>query len=373
MRKEELSSVFFFFYVCGDHCVCIFLFAIMNPPAEETSLQGEPPRSDPLVDRSSEPVNTHAKVLLALVPILLILITFATGKPGIILLVTIVTFGPVVIWYLAIQRLLQDRALSKSFLIQQVFIGAVPAYILSLLAEVVLAVLLFLALFFPNIMQIAKKAASMGNGQPLTQEQQEQLTAAASKMIPLWKFLLGGIIAAFLVAGLVEEIAKYLMTRRYRKLSSIDVPGVLAVASAGALGLAGTEQFFYSLRMAARGNTWIGFLVSLYRAVFAFPLHIGTAFYIGIAVAKKEIQNMDTSIPLAITVAVLFHGAFDAVEMTAAFLVMRYKFNLFGTFSLMLIINTAFIIGLIWLCLFAYRRLRSSGYRAVPAEGEIGV
>jgi hypothetical protein len=70
------------------------------------------------------------------------------------------------------------------------------------------------------------------------------------------------------VAGFTEEMAKFLVGRRYRqKLSEgIRCRGVVACVSSAALGLSYTSAD--------------GFLATisdgLFRAVFAFPLHIGT-------------------------------------------------------------------------------------------------
>jgi hypothetical protein len=76
-------------------------------------------------------------------------------------------------------------------------------------------------------------------------------------------------------------MAKFLVGRRYRRklADGIRCRGVIACVCAAALGLAGSEHVMYSL-----GYTGEGLLSatveSAFRALFAFPLHVGTVRFV---------------------------------------------------------------------------------------------
>jgi RsiW-degrading membrane proteinase PrsW (M82 family) len=80
------------------------------------------------------------------------------------------------------------------------------------------------------------------------------------------------------VAAFTEEMAKYLVGRRYRRKldSGIGCRGVIACAASAALGLAATEHVMYSVGYMATSSVLGGLLSSLVRAVIALPLHVGT-------------------------------------------------------------------------------------------------
>lgn len=86
------------------------------------------------------------------------------------------------------------------------------------------------------------------------------------------------LLCSVVVAAFTEEMAKYLVGRRcYKKLEEgIGCRGVIACVSSAALGLAGAEHVMYAVGYIATMGFFAGILEGLYRALIAFPLHVGT-------------------------------------------------------------------------------------------------
>jgi RsiW-degrading membrane proteinase PrsW (M82 family) len=85
-------------------------------------------------------------------------------------------------------------------------------------------------------------------------------------------------VSPVLVAALTEEMAKYLVGRRFRRLDGkgIGCHGVIACVSSAALGLAATEHVMYSVGYISTNGILGGLFSSVLRAVIAIPLHVGT-------------------------------------------------------------------------------------------------
>lgn len=95
------------------------------------------------------------------------------------------------------------------------------------------------------------------------------------------------------VAGFTEEMAKYLVGRRFRSKVSdgIGCKGVVASVSAAALGLAGGEHVAYALGFMSTMNPVAGILEGLFRAVVAIPLHVGTVCVIALRSASVSVRD----------------------------------------------------------------------------------
>lgn len=164
------------------------------------------------------------------------------------------------------------------------------------------------------------------NGGELTPEQRRAIRAAADKLwtsikaeIPMWKIVAIVLILAFAVAALTEETAKYLCARRYRRLSTdgIGCRGVIACASASALGLAAAEHVMYVGGYIVQMPLLAALLQGFGRAAVAFPLHVGTTFWVGTRMARLAVLKEPVSVAKSISVAVLFHGSLDAFAFFA--------------------------------------------------------
>lgn len=59
-------------------------------------------------------------------------------------------------------------------------------------------------------------------------------------------------------------------------------------------------------------------LEGLFRAAFAFPLHVGTTFWAGTRMARHAILKEPVSFPITILVPIFFHGSLDAFAFFAS-------------------------------------------------------
>ncbi len=82
--------------------------------------------------------------------------------------------------------------------------------------------------------------------------------------------------------------------------------GAVATASAAGLGFATTEILGFSLFLLTQGISFRRVGVVLGVSLLLLPLHIGTAFFMGVAIAKKKILHLRASVFGAYLTAVLF-------------------------------------------------------------------
>lgn len=159
---------------------------------------------------------------------------------------------------------LRDQVVTKSFLLYLVFLTAVPVMFLVTVVELVIAIVGLLTVLGSSFEALAKEyaegmaaiAKKVPQGTTLTPEQKkavkksmEALWKHIKSKVPMWQIVALVLIMAFAVAGFTEEMAKYLVGKRYRtKLNDgIRCQGVIACASAAGLGLAGAEVSFLSV------------------------------------------------------------------------------------------------------------------------------
>lgn len=138
---------------------------------------------------------------------------------------------------------------------------------------------------------------------------------------------LQGAYAAFLLAAVPEELAKYLFLRRHIRSHHCDEPmdGLLYGALVS-LGFAAVENVLYVLQ----GGFWTG----AFRAVTAVPMHASCGALMGLALARGKLFGAGPGRGLlpALTVPIVIHGlydwpllalhdrdAVDGVELLAAF------------------------------------------------------
>lgn len=271
--------------------------------------------------------------LLFIAAAVLIAAVVTSPRPFYTLLFVILAFLPAVPVARFILRNFQDSAVSKSFLLTQFLLGAVPLIIVAGQVELVLTVI-FAIMVFRSELAAAKQALSSIQGATSSTDQDKADAAlqALLKVTPLWKVLIFFLLVAFITAGLVEEAGKWFVARRYRKLDNaedsssarIGCRGILASACASALGFAMTENVGYVLGIANANRTGFSFgLVglALLRGILAYPVHVGTQFYVGVSAARWHVLGDRASVAWALFVAVLFHGTFDAVAFICMVLV----------------------------------------------------
>lgn len=125
----------------------------------------------------------------------------------------------------------------------------------------------------------------------------------------IWHILLGAA-EAYLVAGLCEELLKYLIAH-YAMLNTGEFNhpyGAVVYSLAGALGFATLENVGYVFT----GDGRIGLVTALFRAALSVPLHATTGVLIGVSMAEKHWQiGEPKSIPQMLLVPILIHGTYD--------------------------------------------------------------
>lgn len=202
--------------------------------------------------------------------------------------------------------------------------------------EWLLSALLGIAIFASDYDRVAAALDEIQESDLPDGDSTSVIIDALAKILPLWKVLLFFILTSFLVAGVVEELGKWIIARRYRKIEperaadddmvvpNIGCRGILASFCMTALGFAATENVFYMLGIlqANRGSFSFGAAgLVLMRRLLAYPVHVGTTFYVGVAAARRHVFGDGISVGLALSVAIILHGVFDGVGFLALILV----------------------------------------------------
>lgn len=290
------------------------------PP--DFSIDGEDPPAG-----STEPTQRPragvgaAPYVISIIFLLLLYILFSRS-PLVSLVGAFVALVPAVISGVFVVRLATPE-LPKEFYIEQIFFGALPGFALALIAEVVLALIAGLTVFRPDI----EKAAFVLRDHPKMRP--NELASAIAREIGAWKVVVIALMTAFVLAAGVEETMKLVVGLRSKKLTAggardvgLSPHSVVVGVVGGALGLAMAEHFFYTVQMFSRMKSLLAAtLVSLLRAVLAFPVHCGTAMIIGVALAKNMVLRTGAKVWPSFLLAVFIHGSFDAVAMVTTGLI----------------------------------------------------
>lgn len=262
------------------------------------------------------------------------------------LLVAILTL--IIIFLIArfIVQDLYDPAVTSTYLISQFFIGAVPLSIIAVVCELIVLAVLFFTIFSDNLSlildairgRIPAPSTRLSSLQLVTVSRQnvegQLIPVPLLKMLPLWKTIVFSVLISFFVAGTVQELAKWFIARRYRKINldpvnaelgtQIGSNGILSISCMGALGFATSENLTYVL---ALSQTDISqrfplriLLFSLLRTFLALPLHVALQFYIGLAATQNYLFEEGRSVSAALYLAIFIHGAFDAIAIVLVLL-----------------------------------------------------
>ena len=154
---------------------------------------------------------------------------------------------------------------------------------------------------------------SGGGGSNDVPEGMEFLNFGETPQLFIFLFLL-----SFISAGVVEESLKYYLTTRIRKYrpSYQVLQGYLLYALSAALGFSTIENIGYVLSGAAGGpggdSSFIGVLLNtLGRTFLSTPLHLLTAYLIGLQVIRRDVLGESLNIVQVMGWSVFFHGCFD--------------------------------------------------------------
>lgn len=265
------------------------------------------------------------------------LTAFATPSPLTFIAAYYVSLIPSLLSYTLIIHHLPDPSITPSFLLTTMFISSVPLILLTSIIELLITFIAILTVLggdatvfaeqyiagISNLTNVADGASPSPAG--LSPDQREAMKSFAyafwrgvRDQIPLWKLLAILFLLAYLVAALTEEVAKYGVARRHRVIPSASVRGVVATFAASAVGFAGAEHVLYATGYVARMGLLSALSASVARAFIAFPLHVGTTFWIGTRAARYAVLKERVSFWKSIAVAVFFHGTLDAVAFLGA-------------------------------------------------------
>ncbi|PXF42058.1 hypothetical protein BWQ96_08226 [Gracilariopsis chorda] len=314
----------------------------------------EPRTNSARVSTSDTP--TCAIICAVAVSLIWLAFLLVSPRPFYAVLFTFVAILPAYLVALFVLRRFKDHAVSKSFLFSQFILGAVPLSFAVLIVETIIGLVIALTLFSSDMKKIKKlMAASVPSAQTHfnrndlfqtihtfnasstdDKSASDLLAQQVMEMLPLWKLLLMSILTAFVVAALTEELGKWLIARRYKLVNelepnvdnarSISCKGILSVACMGALGFATAEHALFSMGMSLAPSS--GFplaqLTTLtFRALLAFPIHVGTQCYIAVATAQTFLFREPSRVLSALFLAVVFHGTFDATPFVLSLLYLK--------------------------------------------------
>lgn len=283
----------------------------------------------------------------------------------------------------------KDEAVPNSFLFKQFFIGAVPLIMFVVFIETAVSVVFILLIFRPELKQVQSLVTDGSRGivggatlnairsfGTLVSHQKvgsgQQNDAFPEKLFeisPFWKVILFAVLTAFIVAGVIEEVGKWIVAQRYKKVDydpenyeagrKIGCRGILAVACMGALGFATIENIAYVLGLSmtpAEGFPFELVGMALLRGFLAFPVHVGAQFYVGVSAAQRYVFQDPSNVSLALFIAVLFHGSFDTASLVVAACIKK-KLLAEWTIALVFPFHIFLVILLLLLCRGRYKAL----------------
>lgn len=291
----------------------------------DTARNGSDPQSSPPGIEWSR-VNPCLVIVTLLVVIVLIAAVVVSSNPFYTLIFILVAVLPAIIFLRIIKRRFHDDAVPSFFLVSQFLFAAVPLTFIVFIVETLLSLIFFFIVLSPELSALLKRQ----DDEPLSIEDLKAL-------IPTWKLVTLALLSGYIVAAITEESAKWLLSRRYRRINEIpsnqqndlriSVRGVLAIASVSALGFATFENVLYLIGWSEPSKTG-GFPIgraglAVLRDIFAFPLHIGTTFVIALVEARRFVLSDTLSVWSAFATAIFFHGTFDASALVIAALVLK--------------------------------------------------
>ena len=117
---------------------------------------------------------------------------------------------------------------------------------------------------------------------------------------------------AFVVAGFIEELFKYLALKKYcARKSEFDEPmDAIVYAVVISLGFALLENVMYVLQ-SAEEDLASGFMIAAFRACTAVPAHASFGVIMGYHFANQHFSKVNNLIPKALLLPILWHGFYD--------------------------------------------------------------
>ncbi len=324
----------------------------------------------PRQTQSSGPWSCQSKFFVIISIVAVVGLVLTAPRKLLVLYAIVVAMIPMFISVFVLRRM-GDSALSYSDMVEQIFFSAVPAYVCALIVELILLVLSLSAFFSSEIRQLYQDTAPGANQQEIYHK-----TQALLQSLPVWKLVAFSMFTAFILAALTEETAKLVVGLRFRRYLPMSAYNALALVVAGALGLATSEHLAVVLNqlLSTPGSehallSSTGFV--FFRALLAFPVHLGCAFLVGVALSKKTCLRQQVRVFPAFLMAVLVHGTFDVVGLLALTLDSVNKaphwVSNYGVVGMDVLITVALML----LCRREYNSLTMNGYENVDSLDEV--
>ncbi|CAN8075147.1 unnamed protein product [Agarophyton chilense] len=288
-------------------------------------------------------------ICIVLTPLLWLFGVLASSRSIHLISLTLLSILPAVLVGKFVLKKFADEAVTKSFLISQFFLGAFLLSPIVVIVDSGLALVFGFILFSSEIVELCKFPGLLNaidgpnlfetditrafdstlavSGEPLGINP-DMIFAYIREHVPLWKMIVYALFSAFIVAGLTDEVAKWMLARRYREVNKrdenldryccISCKGILSVACMGALGFATIENYGFVMGLRSSPDSRFGLrLVSLalFRGFLAFPVHVGAQFYVAVAAAQSYIFREPIGVVKSLSIAALIHGLFDAISL----------------------------------------------------------
>lgn len=270
--------------------------------------------------RALKSIFTFYGVLLVVMPILfMVVLAFLFRAPLHIFILGCVVFIPATIFFFLIKHLARGESLPTSFLMDQIFIGAVPGLTIStafiFLFLACLSRFVFSKSIFEQITTLFRQLAmlSVVNAKDKLMFYQRYKNTDAFYIVTIGPVVIAG------VSAVVKEFAKLAVAFRCEQLlhygPALGPRGALATAAGAGLGFATMEIAVFSSIFVAEGVSVGSVGLILLASIWLLPLHVGTAFYMGVAIAKKKILHVRASVFGAYLVSVIFNFLITSINL----------------------------------------------------------
>lgn len=279
-------------------------------------------------------MSSGSRISLVTITIMLVIFIALSPRPFFTSLFVLLSLLPAFPIIHFIRTKFDDRSIGWTYLLNQLLLGAIPLVLFTIIAEWLLTFGIGFLIFRKELREV-----EIAMDTPPTVDEdgkRHDLLANVLEHVALWKMILFFLLIAFVTAGFIEEVAKWMLARRYRKVDQenaeldadsgarIGCKGILAIACMGALGFAACENMGYILVGALSVRKGFSFRlvgITLLRGLLAYPLHIGTQFFVAVSAAQWYVFKDKSNVMLALFVAVLFHGTFDGVALLGMLLI----------------------------------------------------
>lgn len=306
-------------------------------------------------------MSSGSRITLVTITIMLIVFIALSARPLFTLLFVFLSLLPAFPAVHFVCTRFGDKAIGWTYLLHQLLLGAIPLVLFTTIAGWALTSGIGYIIFRNDLPEVNTALET-----PPTVDEDgntHDLFASLLETIPLWKMILFFLLIAYIAVGFVEEVAKWMLARRYRKVDQenaeldansgarIGCKGILAIACMGAIGFAACENMGYILAITLVNRTDFSFRlvgITLIRGLLAYPLHVGSQFFVAVSAAQWYVFKDRSNVVIALLVAALFHGTFDAVGLLTMlfiggnmmpawtkYIVLAFEFVLIGTLLLL--------------------------------------